>query len=306
VLSGRHQEGTGVLRQALVLAEEHHLPVVAMRARINLSQISIERDRFEEALKEVSDGLALARERGDRHWERQFQGQLMPLLHVLGRWDEALRAGSPLIAGEPDLDALAAAVCLSTVSAARGDEATLARCIELASQRLDTTYVDQRASARCVLARDALERAAPEETLSLLANVVRSENVASEVREHAFALSIEAATTIGDDQTISGLEAAAGALPQALLSPLIIAGRERLQAALAERGGDRPTALEHQATAIGLLRSVRARPLLAQALAEHSRITGDHNALGEAREIWTELGATRWLGRLEQGSEVPA
>ncbi len=165
VFSGRRQESTGVLRQALSLAEEHHLPLVVIRARINLAQISMERDRFEEALQELGEGLSLARERGDRQWERAFQGNLMAVLYVLGRWDEAVRVGVPLIAGEPDLDALAAALSLTSISAARGDEATIARCLELASERRDSTYLDQRGAARCALARDALERGQPEEAL---------------------------------------------------------------------------------------------------------------------------------------------
>jgi class 3 adenylate cyclase/predicted ATPase len=306
VLGGRRQESAGVLRQALALADEHHLGVVALRARINLSQISIERDRFEEALKEVSDGLALARERGDRLWERQFQGQLMPLLYTLGRWDEAVRIGSPLLSGEADLDALSAGVYLSEIAAARGEEDMLARCVELASQRRDSTYVDQRAGARCALATDAIQRGAPAEALTLLAEVVRSEYVASEVREQALVLSIEAATAIGDEETITGLEAAVATLPRALLSPLTIAGQARLQAELAERRGDRRSAQGHRAEAVRLLRSVGARSLLGRALVELARITADPEPLAEARTVYSELGATRWLERMDQAGAVRA
>ncbi len=306
VLASRRQEAVGVLRQALTLAEEHHLPVVALRARINLAQISIERDRFEEALEEVNDGLAMARERGDRHWERQFNGQLMPSLHTLGRWDEAMRVGAPLIAGEPDLDAMAVAGVFASIAVARGDEATLARCADLASQRRDSTYIDLRTAARCALGWDALQRGAAEEALSLVREAMSSGSVASEVREHSFALSIEAATALGDERALRELDDAAAALPRSLTTSLILAGRARLQALRADHRGAAREAETHQDEAIRLLRSVNARPLLAQALLERARRSADGEALAEAREICEELGATRWLERIDQLTEATA
>jgi class 3 adenylate cyclase/predicted ATPase len=305
-LSGRRQEGSGVLRQALALADEHNLPLVAMRARINLVQILFERDRFEEALREVGDGLTLARERGDRLWERQFQGQQMPALYALGRWEEAIRVGSLLLAAEADLDALLGALALSGIAAARGDQGLLARCVELAAQRRDSTYLDPRAAARCVLARDALERDAPREALELLEDVLPSEVVASENRELAFALATEAAMALDDEQVLVELEAGVAALPQALTSPLLLAVRARLAAELADRRGDDRSAGEAQTRALELLRSNGARPLLAQALSEHARRSGDGGALAEARAICSELGATRWLEQIGQASEIPA
>jgi len=60
------------------------------------------------------------------------------------------------------------------------------------------------------------------------------------------------------------------------------------------------------AFAIALLRSLGARPLLAQALSERARRREDAEALAEAREIYTELGAARRLARLDDISGVPA
>ena len=62
----------------------------------------------------------------------------------------------------------------------------------------------------------------------------------------------------------------------------------------------------HQRRAIELLRSVGARPLLARALLEHGRRREDPEALAEARAIYTDLGATRWLARLDERTEVAA
>ena len=54
-----------------------------------------------------------------------------------------------------------------------------------------------------------------------------------------------------------------------------------------------------------LLRSVGARPLLAQALVEQWRRRGAPDALAEARLIFEELGAGHWLERLDQLGAAP-
>jgi tetratricopeptide (TPR) repeat protein len=306
VFSGRRQEATGVLRQALTIGEEHHLPLVVMRARINLAQILMERDQFEEALGELNNGLALARERGDRQWERGFLGNSMPVLYALGRWDEAIRIGSPLIAGEPDLDALAAALCLITIAFARGDEGMAGRCVELASERRDVAYIDQRGAARSILARHALELGHPEEARALVFEFPALEGMSSELREEAFAVAVEAVRALDDEKLLSELEAMAASLPMVQRTPVIRAGHARLEAQLALRRGDERSSQERQLEAIRLLRSVGVRPLLARALVELGSMIGDAEALAEARAIFADLGATRWLERLDQPSEVAA
>jgi tetratricopeptide (TPR) repeat protein len=302
----RRQESTGVLRQALALAEEHDLPAVALRARVNLAQVSIERDRFAEAVEQVDEALAIARDRGDRMWERQTLGQLMPCLCVLGRWDEAIQLGVPLMAGHADLDAVAAAAFLASIALARGDEATMERCLSLAAERKDSTYVDLRVSARTVFCRDALQRGATEEALSLARDILRERSAASEATEEAFALGIGAALMAGDEQAIAELDAFVAGLPPARATPLLRAGRARLQAELAHRTADEAAAERFEQDAISLLRSVGARPLLAQALLERARRHGDAEALDEARAIYEELDAARWLARIDEASGIPA
>jgi hypothetical protein len=70
--------------------------------------------------------------------------------------------------------------------------------------------------------------------------------------------------------------------------------------------GDRDTAAAYEREAVELLRSVGARPLLAHALLDSVRRGGDVAALTEAREIYEELGATRWLARIDQATGVVA
>jgi len=306
VFSARRQESTGVLRQALALAEEHDLPAAALRARVNLAQISIERDRFAEAVEQVNEGLAIARDRGDRQWERQMLGQLMPCLYVLGRWDEAIQVSLPLTTGQADVDAISTAALVVPIAWARGDAATVERCLSLAAQRKDSTYVDLRVFATMAFVRDAIERGLPQEALSLGAEIRQEQSIANEALEETYALSIEAAHLLNDPVAMAELEAFVADLPPARATPLLRAGRARLQAELAHRAEDSRAAHRFEEDAITLLRSVGARPLLAQALIERGRRHQASEALTEARAIYEELGATRWLERIAAASEVAA
>jgi hypothetical protein len=302
----RREEGVGVLRQALLLAEKHGLSAVALRARFNLAAASIEVDRHLEAIEEVNEGLALARERGDRASERQLLGQQLAPLALVGRWDEAVAVGEVLLAGEVDLESLSAAAFLASVAAARGDDEVLARCVAIANPAREATYVDWRACAHLALGRDALERGAPDEALRLARAVLPEESTGGEFRTEAYSQSIEAATALGDERAMAELVAVVDALPPALATPLLRAGRARLAAEQAHRDGDSESAARHEEEAIGILRAVGARPLLARALLERVRRRQDPQALAEARSIYGELAATRWLAAIDEASGVAA
>ncbi len=85
-------------------------------------------------MAEINEGLALARERGDRAWESQMQGQLFAPMVILGRWDESVPLGATLLDGILSLDAMVAAAFLSAIAAARGDDAS-ARALPIGGQR---------------------------------------------------------------------------------------------------------------------------------------------------------------------------
>jgi class 3 adenylate cyclase/tetratricopeptide (TPR) repeat protein len=302
----RREEGTAVLRHALDLAERNELAEVMMRCRYNLAAVFLEEDRLAEALAEVDRGLVLARERGDRRYERRLLAQMVSPLVALGRWDEAASAGSTLISGEIDSDSVFAASFLASIAAARGDEATAERCRMVATDRRGSTYLDERVSAELVFAGDAIERGANSEALELLRGALRARTVAGEAIEECYALAIRAAIELGDEAAIGELEARIAAMPPAQAGPLLRAGRARLQAERAHRDGDPQAAGAFEEQAIKLLRSIGARPLLAQTLLERARRTGDKEAQAEARAICGELGAVRWLARIDETSDVAA
>jgi class 3 adenylate cyclase/tetratricopeptide (TPR) repeat protein len=302
----RSQEGAAVLRHALSLAERYDLPRTMLRARYNLAAIAIEADQFADAVEEVERALVLARERGDRAQERRLLGQMIVPLYVLGRWDEAGSSGSGLMASALDADAVFAASVLMSVGAARGDQDMMDRCRSVSTEMRDSSYADQRVCAELVLARDSLERASPAEALALTRPISTQTGVGGETIEEAYALSVEAAISLDDEDAIADLVELVTRLPPARATPLLRAGRGRLEAERAHRNGDADAAERFEEEAIGLLRSVGARPLLASALLERARRHQDLGAQEEARAIYEALGAVRWLERIAQTHEVRA
>ena len=306
IFSGRLEEGRGILRHALGLAEEHAASAVALRARGNLTQVSLEFDHLREAIEQARDEVAIARERGDREFERKALAIQVWPLEILGEWDESSAIGSALIAEQSFVDAIFAAASLVTIAAARGDTATLAECHSMALTARESAYGDQRVCAELVLAREALDRGAPEAALPGTAKLLHLAGLSGDALRQLYLTAVEAALESRDEAAMKQLEKFVAGLPPARATPLLRASRARLQSELAHRAGDEEAALAFEHEAIGLLRDLGARPLLAQALLEGARRRGDAEARAEARSIYEELGAARWLERVEQRSEVPA
>ncbi len=302
----RIQEGMAVLRHALSLAEQYDLMATVLRARYNLAALAIEGDRFAEAIEEVERGLAVARERGDRSHERRLVAQALVPLYVLGRWDEVASSGSTLMADALDADAVFAASTLISVAVARDDADMAERCLTVAAGFRQSSYADQRVCAEIVLAREALERGAPAEALDLMGRVSQETSLSGEAVEETYELAVEAAMSLDEEAAISELVELVASLPPARATPLLRAGRARLEAERAHRRGDRESSQRAASEAIELLRTIEARPHLARTMLECARRYPDAELVAEARQIYEQLGATHWLERIDQPSEVTA
>jgi hypothetical protein len=212
----------------------------------------------------------------------------------------------PQISGSVDLDAGQAALCLISVARARGDDAMRERCVEIAEQMRESAYVDLRFGAADILAHDALERGNAEEALRLARGALATEGISGEIVSEGYALAVDAAIALGDERTLDELAAYVGALPPARAAPLLRAGCARVLAELAHRHGEAEAAERHEEEAIRLLRAVSARPMLARALLERARRRDADEALVEARTILAELGAARWLARIDATTTAAA
>ena len=96
LLQHRPNESLGLMRQALVLAEESGAERGALRACMNLSYLLALSERREEAIEAVERGIALARRRGDRTWELSLTTNLVSSYYVSGRWDEVERIAAEM------------------------------------------------------------------------------------------------------------------------------------------------------------------------------------------------------------------
>jgi class 3 adenylate cyclase/predicted ATPase len=302
----RLQEGIGVLRQAIALARERDLPAVELRSRYLLAAVALERDRLTEAVDEVNEGLVLARERGDRASERELLSQGVPPLVGLGRWDEATPIAEGLVAGEADISAIAAAAFAAQIACARGLDELLDRCQTLARGSVDSEYVDARVCGALILARIAIDRGETREGLDRAAGLLGEGATGGEFRVESYSLCVEAAIELGDAEAIDRLVRFVDALPPARATMLTRAGRLRLIAEQAHLAGDEMLASAREDEACVLLEEVGARPLLARTLLERARRREDEAALARARAIYAELGATRWLERIDHEFGVTA
>jgi hypothetical protein len=195
---------------------------------------------------------------------------------------------------------------MASIAAARGEEEMMSRCRSIAEQLRESSYIDQRVSAELVFARDALERGTPEKALELTKRAAEQGGQSGETVEEAYWISVEAAIGLGDEHAIGDLIELVAALPPAGAKPLLRAGRARLEAERAHRRGDEDGAVRSEDEAVRLLRSLGARPHLALTLLERARRRPDQEAVAQARELSTELGATRWLERIDERSELVA
>ena len=299
VRAHRVRESEAVLRAAVALAEERDLPSVVLRARYNLAGLALWSDRFAEAVAEANAGLALARERGDRSWIGPLRQQTAYPLCALGQWDQASDAIGDLSVDQQGSFVMFAADVAMQIASARGDAATVATCVAIASSRSDSGHVDERASAASVLAREALDAGAARRALTLIEPLLReAQQLVAEAVEELLALAVEAAMSLDEDAPLAQLSGFVTALPPARATPLLLADRSRVEAEQAHRRGESAPAWAHEEEALASLRQVGARPLIAQVLIERGRRHDDAGALAEAREICLELGATRWLSDL--------
>jgi hypothetical protein len=306
VLSHRTEEGAAVVRHALMLADHHDLPQVALRARFNIAAIALEQGRLAAAVDDVAAGLVLARERGDRHWEHQLLGQQIAPLVVLGRWNESVALAGSLLGGDLDADAMAGAAYLSQLAAARGDEEMLALCESMAAERRDSEHIDQRACARIVAARVALEQGDGASVQRLASETLTVPTMSAEFVDELYDMSVQAAIADGDEHVMVQREADLDALKPVRTTKLIRASAARLRAELAHRSADEQAARRAEAEAEALLGESGARPRLARALLERARRRDEPGAVSEARAIYSELDASKWLDQIDHEFQAAA
>jgi class 3 adenylate cyclase/tetratricopeptide (TPR) repeat protein len=297
----RSQEGLGILRQALVIAEANDLPGNVLRARYNIAGLHLSDQRLTEALAEVRAGLAVAQERGDRSWDLALRSQAIPPLTLLGRWDEALRDATQMLDSDDLFSAATATLFLAYIAHARGDDELFERCPVTARRCSESPNIDVRGGALVAFASHALLTGDPASAEDL-ARQGAELAFSGEIWAEAFRIRSEAALASANQASMDALSTWVEELPPARKLPLFSAQRARLRAELAHVGGNPGPAREFEREAEDILRGLEARPLLGAALLDRVRRHRDELALAEARQIMEDLGATRWLEQLPDDS----
>jgi class 3 adenylate cyclase/predicted ATPase len=126
----RLTEAGALMRLGLQVAVENDLAEQALRGYYNLADFSMLNGDPSESARLLELGVALARERGDRAWERELLAQTTQRQAFSGDWDEALGVGRALREALHDEAGRVALTIAPLVHAARGELSELAEWSE--------------------------------------------------------------------------------------------------------------------------------------------------------------------------------
>jgi class 3 adenylate cyclase/tetratricopeptide (TPR) repeat protein len=296
----RRTESEALLAAGLRVALEADVSEQALRAFYNLAELTSLGGSQSEALTLIENGLALARERGNRVWERELLAQGVGIRLLAGEWDSAMATIEALrSSGESESSRVASAYA-PAVLLARGQPAVMpalgggpAEPSEW--QELAVLEGVSRALGLCATAEDR------DEGSRLLESVAGPLNVMNSAAKAVyFADVVQTLLDCGRVDVVRELLGVNNARP-----PRVIAGHlHQARALLHVRAGAVAEAegefrLAHQDLAEAGLPFHRARCELAlgQLLADTGRGEEAEPLVAQARETFTRLGATAWLTR---------
>jgi tetratricopeptide (TPR) repeat protein len=296
-----------------VISHEHGLYENAYNALFNLSDISFQHDRYDDALGYLEEALALARRRGSRSGEWGVTSETTYPLFMLGQWDEALKR-SQEVPEERLLDALTLSLLSGVleIRVHRGELAEARRLLSHYEPFRDSRDLQNRscflAASACVARAEGRLDDAVRDGTEAVRIARESGHEASQVLKQGLVETIEAALALGDTARAEELVASIEVVPPGLRSGYLDAQAMRFRGRLV-RAPD--VAAEQSAAAAARFREVRIPFWLAVSLLEHGELTDDEASRAEAREIFESLGATPWLERLSAAagsdrSVVPA
>jgi hypothetical protein len=279
----RPNESLGLMRQALLLAEETGDERGVMRACMNLSYLLSLSGRNREAEEVIERGIALARRRGDRAWERSLTTNLVGTYHLSGRWDDVERVVDALpdegrIASNPVQASTMLEV--ATIALRRGDnERVRELAVEYASweETANRQAAGVRIWARTLLAQ---AEARDDDALAECLGALRDRSLSSqpEAVDVFLELGCESALATGLADALADLISLAEAAPIDR-SPSLEAHLELQRARLAALRGEDEPPFEAAVTA---LREVDEPFWVANALLEHAEWLAVRGRVDEA------------------------
>jgi class 3 adenylate cyclase/predicted ATPase len=304
VLEYHPNERLGLVRQALALAEESSDDRGALRACMNLSYLLSLSGRSTEAVQVVERGIALARRRGERIWERNLTTNLVAELIRRGSWDDAERAFAEAVELSSAANPVhaASALDIADVALRRGDDERVVELTRPFAVQPESANIQQRHNV--VLARLLVATAEGRhgDVVTECLRGLRDTEVAS------LPMAVEDLTDIGGEAAHAAGSAAALAEIVALArtpgTTFHVPAARKLLLHVARiaalEGASEPRWDEAVAALRGGEPYWLGTALLEQAewLLEHGRVEEAPRLLGEAREIFERLRAAPRLDRL--------
>jgi predicted ATPase/class 3 adenylate cyclase len=298
-----------LMRAALDVALEHELPTAALRAYNNLGDTLHRRDRFEEAVPHLEQGIAYARRVGDLNWEQTLLAELCWSLALTGRWPEA----SSLLMQVPEerLVEVSAAflAALTEPMIAQGQLQDARHLLSLYARSDDSTDFQERAlyraAAAVVLNAEGKQSEALASAQDVLGAIVEI-GASDQAVKVALPQALEAALALGERERAEQLLATVEGWPPGRLAPSVRAHADRFRARIAADDGETVRADHGFAAAASTFREYSMPFWLAITLTEHAewlvaddRTTEAEPLLAEARATFERLDAKPWLARIE-------
>jgi class 3 adenylate cyclase len=301
--AGRHIEAEAMMALALKVSLEADIVDQALRGYHNLGEVRANDAGLDDGLALLEQGVQLARERGDRSWERQLLAHMVHVQACRGEWAEAMRITEALRADGDDEAYRTAAAELSLIFAARGDAAGIEAWLAPSSSPSEWHELAAMEDiSRAAALRVTGQRDEAAELMASVATRVCASGLTEALALAALALSemIDTLLDAGDTERVSELVARSERLRPAGLEGQLGRGRGLLHAA----AGQLVTAEAELAEGVRLVRSVGIQFPLARGLLDHGRIWIELGRmdeavplLDEARAIFERLGAVPWVER---------
>ena len=290
-ISARPQEGIGLLRHALTLAQANGETRVVLRAHNNLANILGRTGRHIEALVHLDEATELAERQGDRGFLGLLAGERLKQLVPLGRWDEAVAIPT----GGRDWVYEEILRILVPVFLGRGEHDRVAEAAASASVDID----DPEVMADVVMATAAAQRDGGDAAAGLAtAEGFLDTTLSLSLPLSLFYELLECAAEAGETERGEAAVSKVLGLGAIYASPLLHGRIAAFRGRAALQRGDAAAAEAELERAVGLLREAAVPFELARALLDLGVIRGAPDALDEARRIFTELGAEPWLARV--------
>ena len=295
---GRRSEAGALVTLALEVALAADLPEAALRAYYNRAEFRCAMASIAEGVRDIESGLALARERGSRAWERDLLSQSVQIDVLRGEWEGALVAAQSLdVPGAEESHRLAVAN-LPVIFAARGELAALEAAIAAAPPPSEWSELRTLETLAQAVARSA--KGQPAQAADLVTSVADELAHLSTVPVAVFLLdAVDILLVAGRRDVASRLTG--GDLPE---PPLMAPLRLQAKAILHADAGAHIAAEEAFRVALSEQRKIESPFTLARCLHHLGallRAGSDPDEgfelLREADELFERLGAAAWLER---------